>query len=90
MINYKKHEILKQLSISTYRGNKNTLKNWEEVKTISNYSTGFRAKIYKNSSDVVISYCGTDSIQDLVNVDTDMLRKYVPVQTVMHEKYIEK
>ena len=80
MPNYKKHEELRQLSKSTYRNNKNTLKNWEEIKTVNNYFNGFRAKIYKNGADIVISYCGSDSIQDLVNIDADMLRKYIPVQ----------
>lgn len=81
MTNYKKHEDLKQLSISTYRGEKNTLENWEEVKTINNYSTGFRAKIYKNGSDIVIAYCGSDSPLDFAGSDADMLNKYIPVQT---------
>ena len=45
MINYKQHEIFKQLSASVYRVNTNDFSDWEEINTVNNYLTGFRAKI---------------------------------------------
>ncbi|MBR6127702.1 hypothetical protein IKQ21_08470 [bacterium] len=63
MTDYKQHEKLKQLSLSAYRGKKNNT-DYEEINTITNYLTGFRAKIYKNGLNIVIAYCGSDSLLD--------------------------
>ena len=80
MIDYEQHEKLKQLSLSAYRGKKNNT-DYEEINTVTNYLTGFRAKIYKNGSNVVIAYCGSDSLLDWTISDAEMLKKYIPVQT---------
>ena len=35
MINYKQHEIFKQLSASVYRVNTNDFSDWEEINTVN-------------------------------------------------------
>ena len=81
MINYKQHEIFKQLSASVYRVNTNDFSDWEEINTVNNYLTGFRAKIYKKDLNIVIAYCGSDNTLDIIMRDIEMLEKRIPIQT---------
>lgn len=83
MINYDRHNEMKDLSTCVYRGNeKYKPGNYIEIETRTNPKNGFSATVFYNGKDIVITYKGSDDAADFLGSDRDMIFGNIPSQSV--------
>ena len=72
-----------------YKKEQSTIDGWENINTVDNQETGFKAAAYKKDGKVIIAYCGTNVKKDFTS-DAQMTKGEIPEQFKEADEYFQQ